>query len=175
MDSIFGSQNLVNNSDWRWPHSHLPPHHKMSACKHQSLSNTLHRSPLGYYSSRTNLKPTLSSQASPQKRGNSTALTWCETWSARPNTLSFSLSPGSSQTRFPWPLSEAFSHPSPHFPPPSFPLHFTHCNLIGWKCSFFHLPFPTSWKSEEKEPTQIKEFQVCVPPTPFSFIHKADY
>ena len=39
--------------------SHLPfPTTKISACKHQSLSNTLNPSPLGYYSSSTNLKPT---------------------------------------------------------------------------------------------------------------------
>lgn len=50
------------------------PHPRISACKHQSLGNTLNQTPLGYYSSPTNLQPTSSSQASPQKRGNSTAL-----------------------------------------------------------------------------------------------------
>lgn len=135
---------------------------------------TLHQQPLGCYSSPANLKPTSSPPASaptPQRKFHSP--------DAMGNVIcppqhSFSLAPARSQTGFP--LAPGGGLPLLPLPPrpPSCPLHYTRCNPIGWKCSLSS-SISHILKIPGKEPTQIKEFQVCASPSPFSSIHKADH
>lgn len=87
---------------------------------------------------------------------------WCDVkqnMSYHPKSQPNSFNPSFSSLWHTLSLSLCKSTPSPFLHPFSF--WFRHCNQIGWKCSFFHLLFPTSWESGKKEPTQRKEFQAC--------------
>lgn len=143
------------------------PHQENSAGKHQSLSNTLNQTPLGYYSSRRTLKQL--HLHSPPPRTEEIPQLWCDVKrDLHAPALSFVLSPASSQTGFPGPLSSSPLPLASSSLPPPLPAPFYTLKPDRLKMRFFHLPFPTSWKSVEKEPTQIKEFQVCAPPPPLA-------
>lgn len=149
------------------------PHQENSAGKHQSLSNTLNQTRLDYYSSRRTLNQLHLHR--PPPRTEEIPQLWCDVKrDLHAPALSFALSPASSQTGFPGPLSSSPLPLASSSLPPPLPAPFYTLKPDRLEMCFFHLPFPTSWVCREGAHPDKGIPSMCTP-SPFSSIHKADY